>query len=103
MSAVARRRCAQPQTALSCRADRRKLAVFSSKLWNYVIEFRRKNRIGEKIANPCGRPIRRAPAKLARRSSTTLSTVIVDKQKIVNASPTYHALLHRMTTSCRKS
>jgi hypothetical protein len=96
-------RCAQPQKRSRQSFGAAKPSRISSEPNGYVIDGQGKNSVVEKITNPCGGPVRRALAGLARRCSTTLSTAFVDKRKIANASPVYRPFLHAMTTSAGTS
>ncbi|MGH8126205.1 MAG: hypothetical protein ACREPK_10215 [Rhodanobacteraceae bacterium] len=68
----------------------------------HLLELHGENLTAENFAKSCGRPIRRAAAKLARRSSTALSTTFVDKQENANASPAYRVFLRDTINNCGK-
>lgn len=99
MIAASRRRFAQPRWASLLAADGLSGIWFGPGANTHVHESHEKTHVGEKIAKPSAGPIPRAPAGLARRYSTSLSTAIVDKKKSAKASPTYRVFLCDATAS----
>jgi hypothetical protein len=97
------RRCAQPQSASSARPVLAAGTSHALKPRAYSHEFLDENSVVEKIAKSSRGPIRRARRGLARRSSTMLSTMIVDNRKTAKASWLYRALLRIATAIPRKS